>query len=194
MDISKKKKIEFLLGLHISSHKMSPMPLTYTELFPEPEMLPCKRYGPAIVAFVQKQADALLDLADRAIWRQDLLTVMADTTMNATTRQWIWIRAAKGFRRQMDYIMMKAVVKNFKCQHEHMPTFEDIVGIGGGEFDDWSNFDSIIETYEENDWPSDFDNKDSVKKAAMQSFKTYVCDLYERACTDHVASRSGAYA
>lgn len=169
-------------------------PLTYSELFLEPEIMSCKRYGPAIVAFVHKQIDTLLDLSYRAIWRQDLLTTMADTTINATTRQWIWICAAKGFERQMDYILMKVEIQNFKCQHDHMPTFEDIVGINGGEFDDKSNFDSIIETYEESIWPAEFDNKDSVKKAAMRAFKTYMCDLYERASSDHAASRSGAYA
>lgn len=169
------------------------MPLTFTELFPEPEMPQCKRYGPAITAFVQKQIDKHLDLADRALWRQDLITVMVDSTMNATTRQWTWIRAAKGFQRTMDWIMMDVCVTNFKCQHGRMPTFEELMGEDGGEFDDRSNFELACEKYVEPFWPAEFDNKDSVKKAAMKTLETYMCGVYERARTDHVASRNGAY-
>lgn len=169
-------------------------PLTFTELFPGPETPTCRRYGSAIATFVHEQADNLLDLEDRKKWREELLTVMNDTSMNATTRQWIWIRSAKSFERHMDYNMMKVSVANFKCQHGRMPTFEDIVGEDGGEYDDRSNFETVVENYEEPIWPKEFDNKDSVKKTAMEAFMTYMCGVYECARADHVASRSGAYA
>ncbi len=172
---------------------MSAKPLTYSELFPAVQVSPCKRYGPAIAAFVTSQADKYLDFNDRKEDREVFLNLMTDTSIDATTRQWIWIRRAKGFERTMDRIIAQVAITNFKCQNGHMPTLDDIYN-GDDGFEDSYNFDDAIRYYEEPTWPAEFDNKDSVKRAAMEELMTYMIGVYERAYADHRASRSGAYA
>ncbi len=168
-------------------------PLTYSELFPKVQMPPCKRYGPAMADFVTSQADKYLDFDDRKVDREAFLHVMAETSIDATNRQWAWIRCAKGFERVMDRVIVEVAITNFKCQNGHMPTLDDIYN-GSDGFEDSHNFEYSIRSYTEPTWPAEFDNKDSVKRAAMEEFMTYMSGVYERACADHRASRRGAYA
>lgn len=172
---------------------MSAKPLTYSELFPAVQVPLCKRYGPAIAAFVTSQADKYLDFEIRKVDREAFLHVMTDTSIDATNRQWTWIRCAKGFERVMDRVIIDIAITNFKCQNGHMPTLDDIYN-GDDGFEDSYNFEYSIRSYTEPIWPAEFDNNDSVKRAAMELLMTYMSGVYERAYADHRASRSGAYA
>jgi hypothetical protein len=156
-------------------------------------MQPCKRYGPAITDFVTSNANKYLGFDNRKEGRAELLNIMADTSIDATTRQLCWIRQAKGFERYMDQVIVDVSVIHFKCHNGHMPTLDDIF-YGSDSFEDSYNFEGAICSYKKPTWPAEFDNKDSVKKAAMQELMTYMSGVHERALADHRASRCGAYA
>jgi hypothetical protein len=166
-------------------------PLTFSDLFGSLPTVSCKRFGPAIEAFIAAQAEYHLALADRSKTYAEFLTVMADEQIDAKDRYVYWLRTVKGFERLMDRVMMHVAVINFKCKHERMPTLEDILGDDDG-FEDFYNHQEACADYVEPTWPQDW----SVwtRRRAYQAFTNYMAGVYERACAEHARARRAAYA
>lgn len=163
-------------------------PLSTDELFGQVPTVTCKRFGPAANKFIETYTEKLLDLAERKQEYDALLTVMDDESIDASNRNWIWLRRAKSFERAMDRIIMFVAVHNFKCQHGKMPTLEDILG-NDDEYDDLYNHQDACRSEGPDfpPWPLTF------RRHVMKLIMEYFANLYEKACIEHGRSRSGAY-
>ncbi len=162
--------------------------LSTDELFGQVPTVACTRFGPAANKFIETYTEEILNLSERKQEYDAFLKLMDDESIDATNRNWIWLRRAKSFERVMDQIVMLVAVQNFKCQHGKMPELEDILGDDYG-FEDKYNYEDACKREKPTwpNWPLTF------RRHVMKTILGYVANLYEKACVEHSRSRRGAY-
>jgi hypothetical protein len=163
-------------------------PISTDELFGQVPKIDCKRFGATANTFIETYIEKWLSLTDRKQEYDTFLKVMDDESIDATHRNWIWLRRAKSFERAMDRIIMIVAVHNFKCQHGKMPSLEDILGDDDG-FEDRYNYEDAcnVEGLIWPSWPMSF------RRHVMNTLMYYFSSLFGKAYAEHSRSRYIAY-